>query len=78
MMKFPFHVSHIVLLWFHVMVILRFLPCAPAFLAFAPPLPLLMSALNLPRRLEAMADALSGMANTNSHILLPLFFLIHV
>jgi hypothetical protein len=62
-------VSHIVLLWFHVMVMLRFLPCALAFHAFAPSLPLLLFALNLPRRLAAAADALSGMVSTD---LLPL------
>jgi hypothetical protein len=44
---------------------LRFLPCAPAFLACAPPLPLLLFALNLPHRLEAAANALSGMVNTD-------------
>jgi hypothetical protein len=70
-MKFPSNVSHIVLLWFHVMVILRFLPCDPAFVAFAPPIPFLLFALNLlfainllftlnlPHRLAAAADALS-------------------
>jgi hypothetical protein len=46
------------------MVMLRFLSCAPAFLAFAPPPPLLLFALNLlsalnqPRRLAAVANAL--------------------
>jgi hypothetical protein len=71
MTKFPFHVSHIVLLWVHVMGTLQFLPWAPAFLAFAPPLSLLWFALdllfacNLSRRLEAAADALSGMVITD-------------
>jgi hypothetical protein len=63
--KFPFHISHIVLLWFHVMVMLRLLTCAPAFLAFAPPRSLLLFALNLPRRLEAAADALTGVVNAD-------------
>jgi hypothetical protein len=58
MMKFPFHLSHIILLWFHDVVMLRLLPCAPAFLAFAPPLPLRLFALNLTRRLAAAADTL--------------------
>jgi hypothetical protein len=73
-----------VLLWFHVMVMLRFLPCTPAFLTFAPPLPLLLFALNLlfapnplfalklPRRLVAAADALLVMVDTNLLLLLPL------
>jgi hypothetical protein len=58
-MKFPFDASHIVLLWFHVMVILRFLPCNPAFVAFAPPSPFLLFTLNLPHRQATAADALS-------------------
>jgi hypothetical protein len=41
------------------------------FLTFAPPLPLLLFALNLPRMLAAVADDLSGMVNTNL-LLLPL------
>jgi hypothetical protein len=36
MVMFPFHDAHIILLWFHVTVTLRILPCAPAYLAFAP------------------------------------------
>jgi hypothetical protein len=80
MMKFLFHVSRFILLWFHVMVMLQFLPFTPAFLAFAPQLsPLLFAhnllfALNRPRRLEAVADALSGMVNTE--VLLLLFLLL--
>jgi hypothetical protein len=62
----------IILLWFKVM--LWSLPCALAFLTFAPPLPLLLFALNLPRRLEA--DALSGMVSTVS--LLPLLQEFHL
>jgi hypothetical protein len=71
MMKFPFYVSYIVLLWFHVMVMMQFLLSAPAFLAFASPLPLLVFALNLsfalnlPRRLEAAADVLSDMVHAD-------------
>jgi hypothetical protein len=41
------------LLWFCVMVMLRFLSCAPVFLAFPLPPPLLLFALNLPCRLAA-------------------------
>jgi hypothetical protein len=52
------------------MVMLPFLPCAPAFLACAPPLPLLLFALNLHQRLHAAADALSGCVNTDLLILL--------
>jgi hypothetical protein len=62
MMTFPFHVSHTALLWFLAMMMLRFLSCAPMFLAYyPPPPPLLVFSLNLPCRLAAAADALSGM-----------------
>jgi hypothetical protein len=64
MMKFLFHVSHTVRLWFRVMVMPRFLSHAPAFLAFPPPPPPRLFALNLPHRLAAAADAISGMVNT--------------
>jgi hypothetical protein len=70
MMKFPFRASHTVLLWFRVMVMLRFLSRAPVFLAFPPPPPLLLFALNLPCRLAAAADALSSMVNSNLLLLL--------
>jgi hypothetical protein len=66
MMKFPFRVSHTVLLWFRVMVMLRFLSHAPVFLAS--PLPLF--ALNLPCRLAAATDALFGMVNSDLLLLL--------
>jgi hypothetical protein len=56
--KFFFCVSHIVLLWFCVMVMLKNLSRALVFLAFSPPPPLLLFALNLPCRLAAVADAL--------------------
>jgi hypothetical protein len=59
MMKFPFHVSHTVLLWFRAMGMLRLLSAPRSFLP--PPPPLLLFALNLPCRLAATADALSGM-----------------
>jgi hypothetical protein len=59
MIKFPFRASHTVLLWFRVMVTLRVLPHVPVFLALPPPFPLLFSALNLPHKLVAVADALS-------------------
>jgi hypothetical protein len=75
MTKFSFHVSHNVLLWFCVMVMLRFLSHAPMFLAFTPPPPLLLFALNLPCRLAAVADALLGMVN--SDLLLLLVFQTH-
>jgi hypothetical protein len=67
MMKFPCHGSHIVLLWFHV-VMLGFLSCAPTFLAAAPPLPLLVR----PRyTLQNATNAVSGMVNT---VLVSTFF----
>jgi hypothetical protein len=59
-MKFPFRVSHTALLWFRVMVRLMFLALAQVFLAFPPPPPLLVFALNLPCRLAAAVNALSG------------------
>jgi hypothetical protein len=62
---FPFHVYHTVLLWFCAMAMLRFLYRAPVFLAVPPPPPLLLFALNLPCRLVAEADALSGMDNSD-------------
>jgi hypothetical protein len=70
MMKFSFHVSHTVLLWLCVIVMLRFLSRTPVFLAFPPPPPLLLFALNLPCRLAAVADALLGMVNSNFLLLL--------
>jgi hypothetical protein len=60
MTKFSFCDSHTAPLWCCVMVVLRFLSHAPVFLAFTPPPPLLLFALNLPCRLAAAADALSG------------------
>jgi hypothetical protein len=45
------------------MVMQRFLSCAKVLLAFSPLTPLLLFALNLPRRLAATADALSGMVH---------------
>jgi hypothetical protein len=53
MMKFPFRVSRIVLLWRRVMVMLRFPSCARIF--FTPLSPLLFFACNLPCRLAATA-----------------------
>jgi hypothetical protein len=66
MMTFPFRVSHTVLLWFRVMVMLRFLSHALVLLAVPPPPPLLLFALSLPRRLAAAADALSVMVTTGT------------
>jgi hypothetical protein len=71
-MKFPFCDSPTILLWFHVLVMLKLLSCAQPFLALTPPLPLLLFALNLPRRLAAASAALSGMVNTDVLLLLPL------
>jgi hypothetical protein len=68
--KISFRVSHTVLLWLCVMVMLRFLSRAPVFLAFPPPPPLLLLALNMPCRLAAMANALLGMVNSDVPILL--------
>jgi hypothetical protein len=73
MMKFLFCVSHAILPCFLVMVMLQFLSCAPVLLTFPPPPPLLSFALKLPRRLAAVADALSGMLKTD----LLLLFLLH-
>jgi hypothetical protein len=67
-----FRVSHTMLLCFCVM--LRFLSRAAVFLAFPPPPPLLLFALNLPCRLADEADALLGMVNSKLlllHLLLP-------
>jgi hypothetical protein len=58
------------LLWFHVLAMLSFLSRTPVFLAFPLPSPLLVFALNLPCRLAAVVDALSG--TLNSELLLPL------
>jgi hypothetical protein len=66
MMKFPLHISHIVLLWFRViMVMLRFLSCAQVCIAFPP---LLFFDLNLPCRLVTTADA--PLDNVNIDVLL--------
>jgi hypothetical protein len=54
------------------MVMLQFRSLSLVFLAFPPPPPLLYFALKLPRRLAAAANALSGMVNTNLHLLLVL------
>jgi hypothetical protein len=67
---FPFHVSHTVLLWFRVTVMLRFLSLTKALLAFPPSRPLLLFALNLPCTLAAAADALLGMVNSDVLLLL--------
>jgi hypothetical protein len=69
-MKVPFRILHTLLFWFRVMVMLRFLSCAPVFLAFPPPPSLLLFALNLPCRLAAAADALSSMVNSDLLLLL--------
>jgi hypothetical protein len=75
MMKFSFRMSHTVLIWFCVMVMLRFLSRTPVFLAFPPPPPLVLFALNLPYRLAAVADALLGMVNSDLLLLLLLLWL---
>jgi hypothetical protein len=49
---------------------LRVLSRTPVFLAFPPPSPLLLLALNLPCRLAAVADALLGMVNSDLPLLL--------
>jgi hypothetical protein len=51
--------------------IMRFLFRAPVFLAFPPPPPFLLFAINMPRRLAAVADALLGMVNSDLLLLLP-------
>jgi hypothetical protein len=70
MKKFPFCPSHPVLLWFRVMVMLRFLSRATMSFDFPHPPALQMFALNLPRRLAAGADALSDMVDTDLLFLL--------
>jgi hypothetical protein len=55
--------------WFRVIVMLRFLSRTPVFLAFPPPL--LLFSFNLPSWLAAVADALFGMVNSYSLLLLP-------
>jgi hypothetical protein len=67
MTKLPFRV---LLLWSRVMVMLRFLSRTPVFLAFPPPPPLQLFALDLSFRL--LADALSGMVNSDFLLLLRL------
>jgi hypothetical protein len=54
-----------VLLWLRVRVMLRFLSRALVFLAFPPPPPLLLFAINLPCRLATAADNLSGIVNSD-------------
>jgi hypothetical protein len=76
MTTFSFRVSHTVLLWFCVMVMLRLFSRAAEFLAFPPPPPILLLALNLPCRLAAMADALLG--TNNSDLLLLLLPSVHL
>jgi hypothetical protein len=56
LMKFPFCVLNPVLLWLHVIVIMRFVFHALCFL-IPPPLPIPLFALALPRSLVAVADA---------------------
>jgi hypothetical protein len=70
MAKFSFRASHTALLWFCMMVMLRFLSRAAAFLTFPPPPPLLLFALNLPCRLTAVADAFLGLVNSDLLLLL--------
>jgi hypothetical protein len=72
MTNFSIRVSHTVLLWFWVMVMMRFLSPAPVFRAFLPPPPLLLFALNLPCSLAALANALLGMVNSDLLLLLQL------
>jgi hypothetical protein len=63
LIKIPFRSFHPVLLWFRDMVMRRLLSSAQYLLAFPPSLPLPLFTLDLPRRLAALADALSGMVN---------------
>jgi hypothetical protein len=69
MIKFPFRVSHTVLLWFRVMVMPRLLSRATLFLTFPPPPPLLFFALDRPCMLAAAADALLGVNNSDLLVL---------
>jgi hypothetical protein len=54
------------------MVMLRVISRAPVFLALPPPPPLQFFSLKLPHRLAAVADALSGMVDTDLLLLLSL------
>jgi hypothetical protein len=69
----PMSLSYTVLLWLHVVVMLRFLSRARVFLAFPPPPSLLLFALNLHCRLAAAVDALSCMVNSEL-LLLDIWF----
>jgi hypothetical protein len=60
--RYPRVIVYTVLLWFRVMVMLRFLSRTAVFLAFPP---LLLFALNQPCRLAAAADALWGMVSSD-------------
>jgi hypothetical protein len=51
----PIYFSPTVLLWFHVLVMPRFISCGQAFLVLTLPLPQLLFALNLPGRQAAAA-----------------------
>jgi hypothetical protein len=76
MMKFSFRVSHIVVLWFYVVVMLWFLPCPSLSHIYSSTSPPLVRPLNLPCSLAALADALSGMVNAD--LLLLFHMLPHV
>jgi hypothetical protein len=71
-LKFPFRVFHLLLLWFWVTAMMRFLFRVLRFLVF-PPLPFLFFALDLPCRL--VADALLGMVDIDLHLPLDLLFI---
>jgi hypothetical protein len=70
MMKSPFRILYPILLWFHVIVLMRLFFCVLCFLV-PPPLPIPLFAL--PCRLLAVADALLGMVNINCFF----FFLLY-
>jgi hypothetical protein len=61
MIKLPFCASHTALLWFVLWCCRGSSPTPGCFLPFRPPPLLLLFALDLPCRLAAVADALSGM-----------------
>jgi hypothetical protein len=72
-LKFLFHIFHPVLLWFRVIVMMRFLFHVLCFLVPPPP-PVPLFALALPRRLVDVADGLLGMVHIDFFLFFFFFF----
>jgi hypothetical protein len=75
--KFPFHAFHPFLPCLCAIEIMRFLFHALCFLVF-PPRPVPLTALDLPCRLVAVADALLAMTNIDLLLFLPAIQKIHI